>query len=595
MIIAVAVMLMVVLMLYPTRTEAAEGAWYENYDYRLDEEAGTIILWKYIGESGDVFVPRSAEIDGRIYRTTFESGFSHHLFAYNSDITRIIFEPGFVFPEDCSALFDFCKGLKTVIFPPDLDTSHVKSMKSMFSDCSALESIDVSMFDTGNVEDFHGMFFFCEKLTELDVGNFDTRNAKDMSYMFSGCSSLDSLDLSGFNTANVEDMECMFSNCFTMGNLNISGFDTAKVTNMKSMFSQCRALKHLDLASFITESVVTMKEMFYSCTGLTELDVSGFNTSNVEDFHGMFGYYPLETLDLSGFDTSNAKRMGYFFSNAGKLKTIDLSGFDMSGVEDCTVMFLGCFSLTEIITPQSMSAAETDFCYQKRFAQRDKNGIYQEPLYSTMNEAPPQTTIYRYENYTVQFHENGGTGTMEDQIIQRGAAIALRRNEFSREGYTFLGWIRGSGNGAVKYEDGEEVTDLTYDGGTIHLYAKWRRNRSFTVSLPAIVYLTEVNKGTGLLGTLSYHLEYTGETNDYVSITADVSDLSDGNGNTIPLLAEISREKWKKNCAGSTWDSTTETSSGNGTITIRSAESIEGKDGGAYSGSIAVTVRSGAD
>lgn len=578
----------------PVQVKAAEE-WYADYEYELDDIAGTITLKKYTGAGGDIFVPRSVEIDGRTYRTVLQAGFSHLLFSYHEEITGITFESGFVFPEDCTALFDFCQNLTRVTFPDDLDTTNVKNMRSMFSDCKALEALDVSMFDTGNVEDFEGMFFGCEKLTHLDVSNFDTRNAANMEYMFSCCKAMETLDLSGFDTSNVETMECMFSNCFSLKSLNISSFNTAKVTNMRSMFSYCSSLEHIDVSSFDTGSVVTMKDMFISCTSLKELDLSGFDTAHVEDFYAMFSYLELEEIDLSAFHTESARNMGYMFSNANKLKRLDLSGFDMSAVEDCSFMFLGTSSLLEIVTPKAMSEAGTDFYSLKKYARKDAQGIYMEPLYEDLKEAPAQTPIYRYRTYTVQFNANGGEGTMEDQKIQMGIPVRLNPNRFTRANSVFVGWVKDYSSDAKVYADEEAVEDLTYDGGTVRLYAKWKRITSFSVSLPAQVRLSENLAGTTLTGTVSYHLEFTGEPSDYISVTADAGSLSDGHGNTILLTAANSKEKWKYYDYGVTRDSATGVASGDGTIAIRSAESTAKKDSGDYTGTLVVTVRSGTD
>ena len=63
-------------------------------------------------------------------------------------------------------------------------------MRYMFSDCSSLESIDLSSFNTTNVNNMSGMFSNCSSLKSIDLSSFNTTNVKDMSYMFSGCSSL---------------------------------------------------------------------------------------------------------------------------------------------------------------------------------------------------------------------------------------------------------------------------------------------------------------------------------------------------------------------------------------------------------------------
>jgi surface protein len=45
-------------------------------------------------------------------------------------------------------------------------------MKSMFSDCSGLTTLDVSNFDTGNVTNMMYMFNGCEKLESLNLVSF---------------------------------------------------------------------------------------------------------------------------------------------------------------------------------------------------------------------------------------------------------------------------------------------------------------------------------------------------------------------------------------------------------------------------------------
>ena len=42
-----------------------------------------------------------------------------------------------------------------------------------------------------------------------------------MSWMFSECSSLESIDLSSFNTTNVNDMSSMFAGCSSLKRENI--------------------------------------------------------------------------------------------------------------------------------------------------------------------------------------------------------------------------------------------------------------------------------------------------------------------------------------------------------------------------------------
>jgi uncharacterized repeat protein (TIGR02543 family) len=70
-------------------------------------------------------------------------------------------------------------------------------------------------------------------------------------------------------------------------------------------------------------------------------------------------------------------------------------------------------------------------------------------------------------SYTVQFHANGGAGTMAEQSAD--TSTALTANTFTRTGFTFAGWST-TPTGAVEYSDG-----ATYNfAADIDLYAKWK-------------------------------------------------------------------------------------------------------------------------
>ena len=139
----------------------------------------------------------------------------------------------------------------------------------MFSNCSALTSLDVTKFNTENVMYMADMFSNCSALTSLDVTNFNTANVKNMSYMFSNCSALLSLDVANFNTAKVTDMSYMFSSCVALTSLYLTNFNTEKVTNMGQMFSGCQALTTIYASSkFVTTQVSDSRFMFYNCKKL---------------------------------------------------------------------------------------------------------------------------------------------------------------------------------------------------------------------------------------------------------------------------------------------------------------------------------------
>lgn len=83
--------------------------------------------------------------------------------------------------------------------------------------------------------------------------------------------------------------------------------------------------------------------------------------------------------------------------------------------------------------------------------------------------------VVSFDNYTVSFDSNGGSGTMDGQTIFRGVPTTLNSNTFTApSGKVFVGWNTAADGGGTSYTDGQSVTDLASAGCTITLYAQWR-------------------------------------------------------------------------------------------------------------------------
>ena len=73
---------------------------------------------------------------------------------------------------------------------------------------------------------------------------------------------------------------------------------------------------------------------------------------------------------------------------------------------------------------------------------------------------------------------------MANQPFTYDVTQALQVNNFSRTGYTFLGWSTDPSATKATYFDGQNVTNLTnVDGATVTLYAVWTRDFSITYEL----------------------------------------------------------------------------------------------------------------
>ena len=93
-------------------------------------------------------------------------------------------------------------------------------------------------------------------------------------------------------------------------------------------------------------------------------------------------------------------------------------------------------------------------------------------------------TRYPLPTHTVTFYPNGGSGTMEPQVVNNAEPVKLNANMFNREGYTFLGWRNHS---YVHSDDDEDIyadqAEVTLEDD-LNLYAQWGIN-SYTVTYDA--------------------------------------------------------------------------------------------------------------
>lgn len=96
------------------------------------------------------------------------------------------------------------------------------------------------------------------------------------------------------------------------------------------------------------------------------------------------------------------------------------------------------------------------------------------------------TALWAGNKYSVAFNANGGSGSMTTQTdFFYGTAKALSANGFTAPsgGYSFMGWATSAANaaaGTVAYSNqGNMTTGTTTNGGTVTLYAVWRRTITF--------------------------------------------------------------------------------------------------------------------
>ena len=87
--------------------------------------------------------------------------------------------------------------------------------------------------------------------------------------------------------------------------------------------------------------------------------------------------------------------------------------------------------------------------------------------------------IWEANGYVVKYDPNVGTdepyeGKMDDQYLTYDVEASLTPNDFTREGYEFLGWNTKADGSGTSYRDGQKVMNLVEDD-RVTLYAQWEK------------------------------------------------------------------------------------------------------------------------
>lgn len=182
--------------------------------------------------------------------------------------------------EDCSNMFKDCTHVETIDTSKFL-SKNVTNMNSMFRNCSALVELDLSTIDALKVTDMGYMFDGCTSLTNIiTTALFQTNNVKTMNSMFRNCSGFQTISLVSqvyFRSNNLLDMGFMFSGCTGLTSLVLgTSFQVITTEIMNNAFENCSSLTSLNLNSWRTNRAYQMNSMFFGCSSLTSIT---FNTT----------------------------------------------------------------------------------------------------------------------------------------------------------------------------------------------------------------------------------------------------------------------------------------------------------------------------
>ena len=131
-----------------------------------------------------------------------EGGNTPEWISKNSYVKKVVFDASFANtrPTSFFSWFRGCENLTTIEGIEYLNTENVENMSSMFRDCYALESLDLSSFNTAKVTSLSRMFYICKALTTIYASDkFVTNKVTNGNDMFYGCEKLNGYDGSKTN------------------------------------------------------------------------------------------------------------------------------------------------------------------------------------------------------------------------------------------------------------------------------------------------------------------------------------------------------------------------------------------------------------
>ena len=457
-----------------------------------------------------------------------------------------------------SHMFADCKKLKQIDVS-NWDVSSVKSTLYMFHSCSSLTSFDASNWTTSSLTNLSAMFIGCTSLAEANIKSFDTSKIETTRQLFAACSNLRSIDLSGWNTSRVTDMSFMFNECNALKSIDFTGWNTSKVKSIESIFNGCRSLEELDVSNWDVSKVENINDAFRGCGNLAVLDTSNWEFKNLKTAHRAFQNSGVKNLDVSKWGMEKVEycvlmfksakienfigleqwhpicliSADYMFDTCNSLKSMILN-WDLPALETAKGMFEDCAILEELNFSEvkTNSNVRTDAFLGSSYGQPlpelrkitiGEDCLLELTLHSTapfiFEIALDPDNPKRYDRkipggstdqipigegaatyvvgYEIAFDPNGGEGTMEDELYCYSyPKKELIKNEFQRDGYTFIGWNSKADGSGVSFQDEEilEHEDFIQAANNVStnrgykqklsdriiLYAQWEKSYEIT-------------------------------------------------------------------------------------------------------------------
>lgn len=133
------------------------------------------------------------------------------------------------------------------------------------------------------------------------------------------------------------------------------------------------------------------------------------------------------------------------------------------------------------------------------------------------------------KEFTFHFEANGAEGTMADQVVEYGVSTPISKNQFTREGYTFVGWTcYREATDQYRYTDGTNTAFYALgeqpDGYDFYIYAD-----------ETVISKTGLGSGdTVVLGAVWKEIVHTVTFVDFDGTVLSVQEVANGGTAVLP-------------------------------------------------------------
>ena len=268
----------------------------------------------------------------------------------------------------------------------DWDTSNIRNMGGMFSNCYSLTYINLSKFNTSNVDSMNAMFSNCYALTNLDVSKFNTSNLASIEEMFAGTGKINMIDMSKWDLSKLNNGSNYESSGFGKvfkgsycENIKLPNMNLKKKFNTYygDTFGFLHRLKSLQAPELVNSYTNNIKFLFADDNELYDVNMSDWDFSNVtyaygafygtkisnvsanlvnakDSIYSMFRFSYADSINISNLEiSSKVTDTKYMFADtkSTSIDFVDSNGntkFDTSGVTNMSYMFMNSKNLTTI-------------------------------------------------------------------------------------------------------------------------------------------------------------------------------------------------------------------------------------------------------